>query len=90
MRMRTVLPQTLIMKKILYANAATGMSLSATAATATDSSIVGYSTPPSGGFGTGRFRCHRDRWRQSGVVSTTFSSPFPGKHAQQHDRDDGS
>ena len=62
MRMRTVHPRTLIMKKILYAlMLAAGMSLSATAATTLlDSSIVGYSD-----FA---FRCHHDRWRQSGVV----------------------
>lgn len=73
MRTRTVYSRTLIMKKILSAlMLAAGMSLSATAATTLlDSSIVGYSdfTSRLAGFRHPEgFRCHHDRWRQSGVV----------------------
>ena len=83
MRMRTVHPRTLIMKKILYAlMLAAGMSLSATAATTLlDSSIVGYSDFASrlADFGTRKDSVAITTDGGNLVLSgTTFSQPVSG------------
>lgn len=84
MRMRTVHPRTLIMKKILYAlMLAAGMSLSATAATTLlDSSIVGYSDFASrlADFGTQKDSVAITTDGGNLVLSgTTFSQPVSGE-----------
>lgn len=89
MRMRTVHPRTLIMKKILYAlMLAAGMSLSATAATTLlDSSIVGYSDFASrlADFGTRKDSVAITTDGGNLVLSgTTFSQPVSGGNTRNN------